>query len=256
MAVEVSEAQRDPLVEVVSSADPAATTLNPDNLLSSATTASQRPRLFSRLPLWRDLLEVALVIATIYTLVNLATARAIVEGSSMHPNFETGQLIIVNRFVYFFGQPERGDVIVLHNPRNHDEDYIKRVVGLPGEVVTIQGGHVYINGVRLEEPYIPEANICLTMCEGTWSLQKDEYFVLGDNRRNSTDSHAFGPIKRDLIVGKAWVRYWPLNEIGLIPHQSYDGTNVTGNPITVPQATATPIPPGIAPGRQKHNGAA
>ncbi len=96
--------------------------------------------------LWRDVVEIVLLIVTIYTLVNLATARAVVEGQSMQPNFYTGQLVIVNRFAYYFTEPQRGDVIVLHDPKDPSQDFIKRVMALPNETVQIQQGRVYING--------------------------------------------------------------------------------------------------------------
>lgn len=196
-----------------------------------------RPPL-KRRPFWRDLGEIVLLIAIIYTFVNLTTARAVVEGSSMRPNFETGQLVIVNRFAYFFSSPQRGDVIVLHNPRNGKEDFIKRVIGLPNEYVQIIEGRVYINGVLLEEPYIER--FC-TSCNGTWQLGEDEYFVLGDNRPSSHDSHSFGPIKRSLIVGQAWIRYWPLPDIAIIDHPNYAPIPRDFTPPP-PTPTRTPAP--------------
>jgi signal peptidase I len=201
------------------------------------SNAEPRPPL-KRRPLWRDLGEIALLIAIIYTFVNLTTARAVVEGSSMRPNFETGQLVIVNRFAYFFSSPQRGDVIVLHNPRNGKEDFIKRVIGLPGEYVQIIEGRVYINGVLLEEPYIER--FC-TNCNGAWQIGEDEYFVLGDNRPSSHDSHAFGPIKRSLIVGQAWLRYWPPPNIAIIEHPSYAPVPRDFTPPP-PTPTRTPSP--------------
>jgi signal peptidase I len=212
------------------------------------TIPIQRPSLGVRVAIMRDIIDVVLVIASIYTLVNLASARAIVDGSSMSPAFETGQLLIVNRMAYFFSKPERGDVVVLHNPRNVEEDYIKRVIGLPGENVSITGGAVHINGVRLSEPYIQSSNVCHSVCDGSWSLAEDEYFVLGDNRRNSTDSHVFGPVTGGLIIGKAWVRYWPLESLTMIPHEDYtrDGLR-SADPARFaqpdPSATPTPRPP-------------
>ena len=179
-----------------------------------------KPKLWSRNSLWRDVVEIALLVIMIYTLVNLATARAIVEGNSMQPNFQPKQLIVVNRFAYYFGEPHRGDVIVLHNPTNlNDDDLIKRVIGLPGDTIKIVEGRVYINGVMVSEPYI--VKFCDTGCDGTWTLGQNQYFVLGDNRSNSLDSHIFGPINRALIVGQAWIRYWPLQDAQMIPHPDY-----------------------------------
>jgi signal peptidase I len=186
-------------------------------------------------------LELALLIVTIYSVVNLATARAIVEGSSMEPNFETSQLVIVSRLFYFFTKPQRGDVVVLHDPENVSVDFIKRVVGLPGEYVEIDhNGRVYINGVELSEPYIEPDRWC-KICAGHWQLNDNQYFVLGDNRANSHDSSKFGPLDQNLIVGQAWFRYWPFDKIGMIPHERYVDTPSTFVPPT-PTITPTPRP--------------
>jgi signal peptidase I len=216
------------------------------------------PKLSSRRGWWRDVMEIVALIVIIYTLVNLSTARAIVEGPSMQPNFYTGQLVIINRFAYYFNPPQRGDVVVLNNPteackdvvktrglielpflsqntsNGQCEDLIKRVVGLPGETIEIKNGRVYANGTELEEPYI--TTFCTVGCDGTWTLTEDQYFVLGDNRRNSYDSHSFGPIDRRLIVGQAWIRYWPLPDVGIIQHPAYGPVSPT---YAAPTATAT-----------------
>jgi signal peptidase I len=203
-------------------------------------TASEKPGIVPNHSVWRDVIEILLLIITIYTLVNLATSRAVVEGQSMQPNFYTGQLVIINRFAYFFSSPARGDVIVLHDPKDVTQDFIKRVVGLPGETVQIKEGRVYVNGTIIEEPYIQD--FCRAGCDGTWQLKKDEYFVLGDNRNNSFDGHAFGALPRDLIVGQAWIRYWPPQDIGLIPHPTYGITGLYAPILPAPTQTSTPTP--------------
>jgi signal peptidase I len=195
------------------------------------------PIVHPRQHIWRDMFEFALLLISIYALVNLTTARAVVEGISMQPNFFTGQLIVVNRLIYYFAKPARGDVIVLHDPEDPSQDFIKRVVGLPGEQIAIRAGRVYVNGTMLEEPYI--ATFC-TSCDGTWELDADHYFVLGDNRPNSHDSHAFGPLDRRLIVGKAWLRYWPFPDFGFIPSQLYG--SISSQRPAAPPPTVTPIP--------------
>lgn len=247
-----------------------------------------RPQLRARRRFWRDILEILILVVTIYTVVNLATARAIVEGSSMQPNFKTGQLVIVNRFAYFFGGPSRGDVVVLHNPsagckdmiQNRSvislpfispdssngtcEDLIKRVIGLPGDYLELREGHMYANGVLLNEPYIDEQNFCSGCGPNTWLLKDDEYFVMGDNRRYSWDSHNFGPINRSLVVGQAWVRYWPLEDFQVVPHPRYSPMPKnfippTTTPTPIPSATsiaptpAYPVPSGV-PGLKNRNG--
>ncbi len=197
-----------------------------------------RPRLSSRHALWRELAEIVLLVATIYTLVNLSTVRAIVEGPSMQPNFYTGQLVIVNRFVYYFNAPARGDVVVLHDPQDPSQDFIKRIVALPGETVQMKDGRVYVNGTRLEESYIDD--FCRLCPDRVWQLDADHYFILGDNRNHSLDSHRFGPIDRRLIVGKAWIRYWPPQEFTIIPHPTYG--RVSRVPPVLPTSTPPPEP--------------
>jgi signal peptidase I len=172
--------------------------------------------------LLRELLETAALIILLYALVNLATARFIVEGVSMEPNFQTGQYLIVSRVNYLFGSPARGDIVVFHYPRNPDEDYIKRLIGLPGDVVEIRDAQVYINGELLDEPYINEACQPARCRDERWELASDEYFVMGDNRNHSSDSRVFDAVNERYIVGEALVRYWPLQDIGLLTHLGYD----------------------------------
>jgi signal peptidase I len=200
----------------------------PDDLENPYRIPVEQPTLRSGRRLRGELLEMAFLIITIYALVNLSTARAIVSGPSMQPNFYTGQLVIINRFAYFFNNPARGDVVVVHNPlpecrlvtsnNANCDDLIKRAIGLPGEQVRINGGRVYINGLRIEEPYVTE--FCKG-CDGSWTLNAHQYLILGDNRNNSWDGHSFGPISRDLIVGEAWIRYWPPQDADVIPHPVY-----------------------------------
>ena len=209
-------------------------------------TTVERPKLRSGRTLRRDVIETVVLIVIVYTLVNLSTVRAIVYGPSMEPNFYTGQLVIVNRFAYYFSGPARGDVVVLHNPlsqcRNAAPDdkscelLIKRVVGLPGESVQIKGGRVYINGTMLDEPYVTEFCKGCDSTDNGWSLKPDEYFVLGDNRNNSWDGHSFGPIPRALIEGQAWIRYWPPKDATIIPHPSY-GAIAAQPPAVAPTPT-------------------
>lgn len=173
----------------------------------------------------RDVLETVVLIGAIYALVNLATARFIVDGSSMEPNFETGQFIIVSRMNYLFGEPDYGDIIVFHYPGDVTQDYIKRVIGLPGDTVEMQDGRVFVNGVQLEEPYIKEQD-CRSRCgDNTWTLGPDEFFVMGDNRNSSSDSRSssVGPIGREYIVGEAVVRYWPPTDWGIVHRIRYPG---------------------------------
>jgi signal peptidase I len=173
----------------------------------------------SRAQLLGDVLEAVLLVLVVYTLVNLLTARFIVEGRSMEPSFYDGQYIVVSRLEYMFDAPKRGDVIVFHSPEDPDRDFIKRIIGLPGEQVYIEAGQVYIDSAPLDEPYIQ--NSFTYSSSHAWTLGPDEYFVLGDNRNNSNDSHDFGPVNRSAIIGRAWVSYWPIARWGVVPHHNY-----------------------------------
>ncbi len=180
----------------------------------------------------REVLETMLLIVSIYCLVNLTTARYVVEGASMAPNFQTDQFIIVSRLAYLLGAPVRGDVIVFHNPQDPSHDFIKRVIALPGEAVRIVNGKIYINGMPIDEPYVAE--LCKPQtCDGSWTLNADQFFVLGDNRNHSHDSHSFGPLDRSLIIGKAWIRYWPPSDWSVIPHYDYGSVRYTSPPSPV-----------------------
>lgn len=176
-----------------------------------------QPRIRQQQGFMREIVETLLLVVAIYTLVNLSTARFVVEGSSMEPSFYTDEFVIVSRLAYVIGEPERGDVIVFHYDEEGTRDFIKRVVGLPGEHVEIVEGRVYINGLILDEPYVDE----YCRCDGEWLLEDDQYIVLGDNRDSSRDSQDFGPIDRDQIIGRAWIRYWPPEAWQVIPHHDY-----------------------------------
>lgn len=161
-----------------------------------------------------ELLQTALIAFLLFIVVNLITARIRVEGISMEPSLHDGEFVVVNRLAYRWGEPERGDVIVFHFPSDPRRRFIKRVIGLPGETVTIRDGQLLINGSVLEEPYLDEE----PRYHGDWRIAPNEVFVLGDNRNNSSDSQNWGPLDINEIIGKAMLVYWPMDTIGLIPH--------------------------------------
>ena len=166
----------------------------------------------------RELAETALLVVAIYTFVNLTLPQYLVEGSSMEPSFHDGQRLVVSRAAYMLGEPQRGDVVVLRNPTQaNGKDLIKRIIGLPGDHILIADGRVYVNGVELDEPYVMED----PHYTGEWYVEADQYFVLGDNRNNSRDSHYFGPIDRSLVVGRAWISLWPPESWGMVPDATY-----------------------------------
>jgi signal peptidase I len=161
-----------------------------------------------------DILE-TLVLAVVFFLgINLISARILVDGASMEPTLETGERVIVNRLSYKFGSPMQGDIIVFHPPPNPSEEYIKRVIGLPGDTVQVKNGSVYVNGQLLQENYLDVK----TNYTGTWQVPEDQLFVLGDNRNNSSDSHNWGFVPMDYVVGKAILVYWPPTDWGLLEH--------------------------------------
>jgi signal peptidase I len=179
-----------------------------------------RPTL-QRRPLLREIVELLTLTCAVYALVNLATVRYLVDGTSMQPNFESGQFLMVSRLHYVFGSPERGDIIVFHYPGDPLEDYLKRIIGLPGDTVEIREGWVYVNGVMLDESYTLEPCQSYLCPDHVWTLDENEYFVMGDNRNNSTDSRAFGPVRREYIIGEVLLRYWPPYDWGIVSRIAY-----------------------------------
>ena len=163
-----------------------------------------------------DLFETLLLSAILFLGINAVTARIRVDGMSMQPSLLNGEFVLVNRLAYKFGQPQLGDIIVFHLPSDPDLEYIKRVIGTPGDVVEIKGRKVYVNGERLDEPYIAEK----TLYEVRWEVPRGAVFVLGDNRNNSSDSHNWGPVPLDNVVGKAIFVYWPVSRWEWLDHST------------------------------------
>jgi signal peptidase I len=160
----------------------------------------------------RELLETAVLTVAIFLVVRIALQNFKVEGESMFPNLHNGEYILVNKVDYMIHSPQRGDIIVFKatNAGQPDKDFIKRVIGLPGETVEVKNNAVYINGTALKEPYEdqpPDYTFPKT------TIPPNDYFVLGDNRNNSQDSHIWKWLQRKYIIGKAWVSYWPPSEL-------------------------------------------
>jgi signal peptidase I len=155
-----------------------------------------------------DLLETILLAAVLFIGINAVSARIRVESISMQPTLYEGDFVIVNKLAYKLGTPSRGDIIIFHAPPDPTgEPYIKRVIGLPGDTVEVKAGKVYINGVPLREPYIKAA----PDYQEAYHVPAGSLFVLGDNRNNSSDSHSWGPVPIQNVIGKAEVVYLPFN---------------------------------------------
>jgi signal peptidase I len=165
--------------------------------------------------IYRFLIDVAetLVLSVLLFLgINAISARIRVDGSSMEPSLHSGEFVIVNRLAYKFGEPDLSDVVVFHFPGDPDQEYIKRIIGLPGDRVKIQDGVVHVNTQVLDEPYIAAS----PRYQGEWTVPEDHIFVLGDNRNNSSDSHNFGAVPMVNVIGEAFFIYWPPANWGMI----------------------------------------
>lgn len=188
------------------------------DLLLTEQTEAAPPEQSQSSALWlllRELLETIVLSLVIFLLIRLVIQNYRIESHSMQPNFYEGEFILVNKLAFKLGEPSRGEVIVFHNPGNVEEDYIKRVIGLPGDVVEIRNQIIFINGQELAEPY---ATNPFNDNYGPITVSDNHLFVMGDNRGNSSDSRRIGPIPEELIVGQAWLRVWPFNKWGIIKH--------------------------------------
>ena len=162
----------------------------------------------------REIIETILLTVLIFFGIRLVVQNFRIEGRSMEPTLHSGQYLLVNKLTYqLSGEPQRGDIIVFE-AWGQDKDFIKRVIGLPGEEIEIRDGHVKINGDVLEEPYLDQST---SDSIGPLTIPQDQFYVMGDNRHNSSDSRAYEPLEADKIIGRAWLTYWPPGEIGLIP---------------------------------------
>jgi len=158
-----------------------------------------------------DILETIVLAVILYFGINAISARVRVDGFSMNPTLQNGEYILVNRLAYKTGEPDRGDIIVFSQD---GQDLIKRVIGLPGETVNISEGIVTINGQELQEPYIAQDPLYV----GEWAVPEGYLFVLGDNRNDSRDSHQWGLLPVENIIGKSVLIYWPPPEWKIINH--------------------------------------
>lgn len=177
-----------------------------------------------------DFFQSLVVFAAIGTIIYLFVAQPHrVSGVSMFPNFHNADYIITDKITYRFSQPQRGDIVVFKNPKDPSQDFIKRVIGIPGDRVRVEREHVYLNGKFLEEPYLkPEVktNSSSYLSESKEAtVETENYIVMGDNRTHSSDSREWGQLAKGKIIGKVFFRYWPADKIGLYP-EAYSLTSL------------------------------
>lgn len=171
----------------------------------------------ARVKLARDLIETVVIVALAFMLGSFAVRPFTVSGLSMQPALKNGEVTLVNQIGYDFGgQPQRGDVVALRPPSDPSLIYVKRVIGIPGDSLFITPDAIYLNGHKLNEPYVHliDPSAAENQPLGQIKLGPGQYFVLGDNRQNSIDSRVFGYVPRQNIIGKVEFVYWPLTDVG------------------------------------------
>lgn len=235
-----------------------------DEIIPGAPPPRSGFRRPSRRAVIRDILEVLALALALYIIITYALQTVRVDGTSMVPTLQNSDLLFADKLSYHLHSPNRGDIVILIPPTSPDQDFIKRVIGVPGDVLEIKPDYVGKSGGKahtailikpggqgdwqvLGEPYLPDQTTdpwvdtasCCT-ADGHWSpspnpitIPQDEYFVLGDNRNASKDSRVIGLIPRDKILGRAWIRIWPLNRLGFL-----------GSGPTLTAALALPLPLG------------
>jgi signal peptidase I len=164
----------------------------------------------------REIIETLLLTFFIFWIVNSLVGRYRIDGSSMNPTLFDGQYLLINNVSYYLEAPKHGDIIVFQHPKN-DLNLIKRVIGLPGDHIVIRERQVSVNDNLINEPYIQAA----PTYTGEWTVPQDTYFVLGDNRNNSSDSHQWDYLPDDNILGKAMIVYWPPSDWTAVPHNPF-----------------------------------
>ncbi len=173
-----------------------------------------------------DILEVVFFAVAIFLVVYLTILQPHkIKGASMEPNFPDGEYLLTDKVTYRFNQPKRGDVIVFKAPPDFKDEFIKRIIGIPGDKVMVKGGKVYVNGQIINEPYLAQGQYTSA---GTFATEGAEltvpaksFFVLGDNRDHSFDGRNFGFIDKSKINGRAWLVYWPPQNVGIVKSFSF-----------------------------------
>jgi signal peptidase I len=166
-----------------------------------------------RTHLIRELIETIALTLLIFLVIRFAGQSFRVDGESMEPGLHTDEFVLVDKVSYLFQSPQRGDVIVFHYPLDTQRDFIKRIIGLPGDTISTTSTSVIVDGQTLHEPYL---SLPFNFANDTWKLGPNQFFVMGDNRDNSLDSRSWGPLDRSFIIGRAVAVYWPVNDWELV----------------------------------------
>jgi len=173
-------------------------------------------------------IEMAIIVAVMLAIRYFLVKPFYVKGASMEPNFHDHEYLVIDEISYRLSQPQRGDILVFKYPKDVKQYFIKRIVGLPGEHIKIENGKVYLissegKSEEIAENYLPADTVTDLPLRGYSDivLGQDEYFVLGDNRSQSLDSRIFGPVKKEFLVGRAWIRAWPLNKLTIFENPNY-----------------------------------
>ena len=187
-----------------------------------------------------ELLETLLLPLIVFLVIQLFVAQPYqVQQESMENTLMPNQYVLVDKLTPHFDAFHRGDIIVFNPPPGWAEDqsgtpYIKRIIAVGGDTVDIRDGHVFINGTQISEPYIFGDQTTQASSAGkTWKLSPSQLFVMGDHRQASQDSREFGPIDKSEVIGRAWIRYWPINQFGLLPKANQTAAP-SGSPATSP----------------------
>ena len=171
-----------------------------------------------------DFIQTLVVFGAIFAIIYLFVAQFHkVSGNSMVPTYHNGDFLITEKISYKLGEPKRGQVIVLKNPKDESQDFIKRIIAIPGDTIKIEGNYIYINNQLLNEKYLPSNTLTHAgayLTEGTtFTAGPDQYYAIGDNRNHSSDSREWGPITKEGIIGRALFRYFPVQDIGLLTNK-------------------------------------
>lgn len=169
--------------------------------------------------LLRETLETVILAVLIFLVIRSLVQNYRIEGQSMEPNFQHGQYLLVNKLAYRLGEYSRGDVIIFHYPNNPSQDYIKRVIGLPGDTVEFRDGALIVNGLNVDEPY---AQIPIARDIQAQTVAPGFLYVLGDNRPASSDTRTWGQLSQEFVIGKAWFAIWPVGDVGLVEHPAIE----------------------------------